>query len=116
MHRDERHNQPASSGDAAQSMFSIAGIEFSVAQLVLPRTDTEATIVVGEMPLAADTPGRPARKVTAVGTTVQRIGEEPAARTEILVRVEPDVPPEAAGSPHCNPRKGRQRRRHAGGR
>lgn len=116
MHKDERHNQTASAGDAAQATFSISGIEFSVARLVLPGTDTEATIVVGEMPLAGDSPGRSARKVTAVGTAVRRIGEEPIARAEIVVRVEPDVAPEAADSRRAKPPRRRQRRRHAGGR
>jgi hypothetical protein len=116
VHKDERHNQTASTGDAAQATFSISGIEFSVARLVLPGTDTEATTVVGEMPIAADSPGRPARKITVVGTAVTRIGEEPAARAEIVVRVVPDVAPEAADSRRAKPRRGRQRRRHAGGR
>jgi hypothetical protein len=116
VHKDERHHQTASAGDAAQATFSISGIEFSVARFVLPGTDTEVTIVVGEMPLVGDSPGRPAPKVTAVSTAVKRIGEEPVAPAEVVVRVEPDVAPEVANSRRAKPRRGRQRRRHAGGR
>ncbi len=113
MHKVKQHNQPASTGDTARSTFSIGGVEFSVARLALPGTDTDATIVVGEMPLAADTPGLPAGRVVAVGTAVQRIDEEPVARTDIRVRVEPEMGPEAADTPRSKPRKSRQRRRHA---
>ena len=83
-----------------------------MARLVLPGTDTEATIVVGEMALAADTPGRAAMKVVAVGTAVQGIDKAPGARTDIRIRVEPDITPEAAGTSLSGPRKSRQRRRH----
>jgi hypothetical protein len=116
VHRGKEHNQPAPTGNMARSTFSIAGVEFSVARLVLPGTDTEATIVVGEMPLAADTPGRSAGRVVAVGTAIQRVGEEAGARTDIRIRVEPDVAPDAAENPRSKPRKGRQRPRHAFGR
>lgn len=112
MHRGKQHNQPASTGDTARSTFSIGGAEFSIARLVIPGTDTEATIVVGAMALAADTPGRAAVKVVAVGTAVQGIDKAPGARTDIHVRVEPDIAPEAAGSPVSRPRKSRQRRRY----
>jgi len=99
VHRGKQHNQPASPGDTARSTFSIGGVEFSVARLVLPGTDTEATIVVGEMALAATPLGRPAGRVVAVGSAVQRIDEEPGARTDIRVRFEPAMAPEAADSP-----------------
>ena len=58
VHRGKQHNQPPSTGDAARSAFSIEGVEFSVARLLLPGTGTEATIVVGEMVLTGDTPVR----------------------------------------------------------
>jgi hypothetical protein len=80
--------------------------------LVLPGTDIEATIVVGEMVLAARTPGRAAVKVVAVGTAIQGIDKVSGARTDITVHVEPDIAPEAAGTPIARPRKGRQRRWH----
>ena len=85
MARGKQHNQPTSTGDMARSKFSIGGVEFSVARLVLPGTNTEATIVVGEMALAAATPGRPAGRVVAVGTAVQDVDDEPGARTDIRV-------------------------------
>lgn len=112
MHRRKQHHRPASTGDTALSTFSIGEAEFSIARLVLPGTDTETTIVVGEMALAADTPGRAAVKIFAVGTAVQGMDEEPGARTDIRVRVEPDIAAEAANSPASSPRKSRQRRRH----
>ena len=113
MHTGKQHNQPASTSDTARSTFSIGGVEFSVSRLVLPGTDTQATIVVGEMALAADTTGRQARRVVAVGTAVQDVDEEPGARTDIRIRIEPDMAPRAAGTPRSKPRKSRQRRRHA---
>ena len=70
MNRVKQHNQPPSTGDPAQSTLSIGGAEFSIARLVIPGTDTEATIVVGEMALAADPPGRSAVKVVAGATAV----------------------------------------------
>lgn len=112
MNRDNQHNQPASTDDTARSTFSIGGAEFSIARLVLPGTDTEATIVVGETALAADTPGRAAVKVVAVGTALQGIDKASGARTDICVHVEPDIAPEAAGIPISRPRTRRQRRRH----
>jgi hypothetical protein len=79
--------------------------------LVIPGTDTEATIVVGEMALAADTPGRSAVKVVAVGTAFLGIDKASGARTGISVHVEPDIAPEAAGTRISRPRTSWQRRR-----
>jgi hypothetical protein len=113
VHRGKEHSPLASTGDTARSTFSIGEVEFSVARLVLPGTDTEATIVVGEMALAVDRPDRPARRVIAVGTAVQDVDDEPGARTDIRIRVEQDSAPGAAGTPCSKPRKSQQRRRDA---
>lgn len=112
MNRRKEHNQPPSTGDPAQSMLSIGGAGFSIARLVLPGTDTEATIVVGEMALAAEATGRPAVKVVAIGTAIQGIDQATSARTDISVHVEPDIRPEVAGTPASGRLKSRQRRRH----
>lgn len=108
----KQHDQSATAGDTARSMFSIGGVEFSVARFVLPGADTEATIVVGEMAFAADTLGRPAGRVVAVGTAVQYLEHKSAARSNIRVRVEADTAPGAVPTPRSKPRKSRQRRRH----
>jgi hypothetical protein len=96
----------------ARSTFSIGGVEFSVARLVLPGTDSEATIVVGEMALVRDTPGRRSSRVVVIGTAVQDVRDESDARTDIRIQVEPDVAPDAADAPRSKLRKSRQRRRH----
>jgi hypothetical protein len=47
--------------------FSINGVNFSVARLVLPGTDLEATTVVGEMTLPADADGASPDRLIGIG-------------------------------------------------
>ena len=82
MHSGKRPIPSAAIGDEAPARFSIAGVEFSVARLILPETDSEATVVVGEMTLAAEALGLPSRKVIAIRTAVERVGTEPDAHAE----------------------------------
>src|SRR5690349_7215362 len=71
--------------------FSINGVNFSVARLVLPRTDLEAMTVVGEMTLPADADGVSPDCLIGIGAVIQPVGDDPEAPAAVHIEFVPGI-------------------------
>lgn len=71
--------------------FSINGVNFSVARLVLPGTDLEATTVVGEMTLPADADGASPDRLIGIGAVIQPVGDNPEAQAAVHIEFVPGI-------------------------
>ncbi len=92
--------------------FSINGVNFSVARLVLPGTDLEATTVVGEMTLPADGDDASPDRLIGIGAVIQLVGDDPEAPAAVHIEFVPGIGREprkrARGARPCEDHKGRR--------
>ena len=92
--------------------FSINGVNFSVARLVLPGTDLEATTVVGEMTLPADADGASPDRPIGIGAVIQLVGDDPEAPAAVHIGFVPGIGRKprkrARGARPCENHKGRR--------
>src|SRR5579864_2635047 len=71
----------------ADQTISIGDVTFSIARLTPTASDTEVTVVVGEMTVPGDADGTPAARLVGIGTAVQADGarvDEATARIDFV--------------------------------
>ena len=90
MRRKKRQMAEPTTPTGANARFSIGGVEFSVAQLAIPGTDIEASVVVGEMALPPSGADHRSRNLVGIGTAVGRVGAGHDVPLDVRFRIESD--------------------------